>query len=351
MAVMLVTLALYVMLFLYCIYLLRKDFFSKKRLIDKLDDITLLVCILLVASLFRGIVVVVKTTAYESNASFVVEALSEVFQVSSAFYFVYFGRQLTTKVIREKTMVIRILGRIKRIIVVIIVLLFVRMAFRILRLEAASTVIRVIFTGIYAFIFACAVKMILHSQSVMSKVKQEDEVIALIRFVNRIIIGVFVVFFLWAMAYMIRNYFVKSRYLADNGNLMKVLDPKAWYITNVPSEMLEYITYFLLVLGIGIVKDRPNKKKRSARAISKIGSKTLPRMRRASTAKRWAQTPRQNTSNSIMLSDNVDAIEMPNVNIMKAKDMKQEEFLKTIPLFSHLKKGQFEDLNKFLTLK
>ena len=133
-------------------------------------------------------VVVVKTTAYESNASFVVEALSEVFQVSSAFYFVYFGRQLTTKVIREKTMVIRILGRIKRIIVVIIVLLFVRMAFRILRLEAPSTVIRVIFTGIYAFIFACAVKMILHSQSVMSKVKQEDEVIALIRFVNRIIL-------------------------------------------------------------------------------------------------------------------------------------------------------------------
>ena len=52
-----------------------------------------------------------------------------------------------------------------------------------------------------------------------------------------------------------------------------------------------------------------------------------------------------------MLSDSVDAIEMPNVNVMKAKDMKQEEFLKTIPLFSHLKKGQFEDLNKFLTLK
>ena len=88
MAVMLITLSLYVILFLYCIYLLRKDFFSKKRLIDKLDDITLLVCILLIASLFRGIVVVVKTTAYESNASFVVEALSEVFQVSSAFYFV-----------------------------------------------------------------------------------------------------------------------------------------------------------------------------------------------------------------------------------------------------------------------
>ena len=36
---------------------------------------------------------------------------------------------------------------------------------------------------------------------------------------------------------------------------MKVLDPKAWY-NNVPSEMLEYIT-LLLVLGIGIVKDRP----------------------------------------------------------------------------------------------
>ena len=106
MAVMLITLALYIMLFLYCIYLLRKDFFSKKRLIDKLDDITLLVCILLFASLFRGIVVVVKKTAYDSKGGFVIEALSEIFQVSSAFYFVYFGRQLTTKVIREKTMVI-----------------------------------------------------------------------------------------------------------------------------------------------------------------------------------------------------------------------------------------------------
>ena len=226
MAVMLVTLALYVMLFLYCIYLLRKDFFSKKRLIDKLDDITLLVCILLFASLFRGMVVVAKKTAYDSNGGFVIEALSEVFQVSSAFYFVYFGRQLTTKVIREKTMVIRVLGRIKRIIVVIIVLLFVRMAFRILRLEAASTAIRVIFTGIYAFIFACAVKMILHSQSVMSKVKQEDEVIALIRFVNRIILGVFIVFAFWAFAYLIRNYLVNRSYEAENQYKKKYVDTK-----------------------------------------------------------------------------------------------------------------------------
>ena len=174
----------------------QKRFFSKKRLIDKLDDITLLVCILLFASLFRGMVVVAKKTAYDSNAGFVIEALSEVFQVSSAFYFVYFGRQLTTKVIREKTMVIRVLGRIKRIIVVIIVLLFVRMVFRILKLDLASTVIRVIFSVIYGIIFACAAKMILHSQSVMNKVKQEDEVISLIRFVNRIILGVFIVFFL-----------------------------------------------------------------------------------------------------------------------------------------------------------
>ena len=144
---------------------------------------------------------------------------------------------------------------------------------------------------------------------------------------------------------------MNRRYEAENQYKMKDVDPKAWYLTNVPSELLECITYFLLVLGIGIVKDRPNKKKRSARTLSKLGSRGQHRMRRASTAKRWAQTPRQNTGDSTMLSDSVDSIEMPNVNVMKAKDMKQEEFLKTIPLFSHLKKGQFEDLNKFLTLK
>ena len=74
-------------------------------------------------------------------------------------------------------------------------------------------------------------------------------------------------------------------------------------------------------------------------------------MRRASTAKRWAQTPRQNTGHSTMLSDSVDAIEMPNVNVMKAKDMKQEEFLKTIPLFSHLKKRPVRGFEQIFDLE
>ena len=112
------------------------------------------------------------------------------------------------------------------------------MVFRILELDLASTAIRAIFSVIYAFIFACAAKMILHSQSVMNKVKQEDEVISLIRFVNRIILGVFIVFFFWALAYLIRNYLVKSRYEAENQYKMKDIDPKAWYLTNVPSELL-----------------------------------------------------------------------------------------------------------------
>ena len=36
---------MYTLLLVYTIYLLRKDLFSKKRLVDKLDDITLIVCV------------------------------------------------------------------------------------------------------------------------------------------------------------------------------------------------------------------------------------------------------------------------------------------------------------------
>lgn len=201
---------LYVLLLIYSIYLLRKDFFSKKRLIDKFDDITIIVCILLFASLFRGIVVILKKVSYESTGFFVIETLSEIFQVTGAFYFVYFGRQLTTKVIREKTFVIKFLGRIKRIILVIIFFLIVRLVCKIAKFTLGVTVIRGFFLMVYFCVFAFATKMILHSQSVMNKIKQDDDVISLIRFVNKIIFGVFVVFALWGMAYMIRTYFIRN---------------------------------------------------------------------------------------------------------------------------------------------
>jgi hypothetical protein len=200
---------LYAILFMYSFYLLRKDITSKKRLVDKLDDITIIVIVLLFAVFFRFWVVIMKKEDYDNTGFILIETASEIFQVSSAFYFVYFGRQLTTKVIREKTFVIKFLGRIKRIIGIVVVLLFVRLLFRLLPnkvTNVGSGLIRVIFLFIYFIVFAFSSKMILHSQSVMSKIKQDDEVISLIRFVNKIIFGVFVTFFF--MGYGIWNSYI-----------------------------------------------------------------------------------------------------------------------------------------------
>ena len=349
---------LYAILFMYSFYLLRKDITSKKRLVDKLDDITIIVIVLLFAVFFRFWVVIMKKEDYENTGFILIETASEIFQVSSAFYFVYFGRQLTTKVIREKTFVIKFLGRIKRIIGIVVVLLFVRLLFRLLPnkvTDAGSTAIRFIFLFIYFIVFAFSSKMILHSQSVMSKIKQDDEVISLIRFVNKIIFGVFVTFFLWGMAYVFRTYIYRTTFENEHGGQkISVREPKRWFLSSIPSEFLECITYYLLVGGIGMVKDRPNRRKRanSKNRKKSFRKKGESRMRRASTAKRWAQSPRLAATNSsdMNMGEEKD-IEMPHVNVMRATDMKQEEFLKTIPLFSHLKKGQFEDLNSFLRMK
>ena len=174
---------------------------------------------------------------------------------------------MTTKVIREKTFVIKFLGRIKRIIGIVVVLLFVRLLFRLLPnkvTDAGSTLIRFIFLFIYFIVFAFSSKMILHSQSVMRKIKQDDEEISLIRFVNKIIIGVFVTFFLWGMAYGIRTYIYRKTFENENGGQeISVREPKRWFLSSIPSEFLECITYYLLVGGIGMVKDRPNRRKRA----------------------------------------------------------------------------------------
>ena len=162
-------------------------------------------------------------------------------------------------------MVIRVLGRIKRIIVVIIVLLFVRMVFRILELDPASTAIRVIFSVIYGIIFGCAAKMILHSQSVMNKVKQKDEVISLIRFVNRIILGVFIVFFFWALAYLIRNYLVKSRYEAENRVQDERHRPKGM-VSNKCSQRIARVRHILFVGSGHRYRKGPTKQEEAQRS-------------------------------------------------------------------------------------
>ena len=309
---------LYAILFMYSFYLLRKDITSKKRLVDKLDDITIIVIVLLFAVFFRFWVVIMKKEDYENTGFILIETASEIFQVSSAFYFVYFGRQLTTKVIREKTFVIKFLGRIKRIIGIVVVLLFVRLLFRLLPnkvTDAGSTAIRFIFLFIYFIVFAFSSKMILHSQSVMSKIKQDDEVISLIRFVNKIIFGVFVTFFLWGMAYGIRTYIYRTTFENEHGGpKISVREPKRWFLSSIPSEFLECITYYLLVGGIGMVKDRPNRRKRANSKNHKksFKKKGESRMRRASTAKRWAQSPRLAATNSsdMNMGEEKD-IEMP----------------------------------------
>ena len=56
---------LYAILFMYSFYLLRKDITSKKRLVDKLDDITIIVIVLLFAVFFRFWVVMMKKEDYK----------------------------------------------------------------------------------------------------------------------------------------------------------------------------------------------------------------------------------------------------------------------------------------------
>ena len=158
---------LYAILFMYSFYLLRKDITSKKRLVDKLDDITIIVIVLLFAVFFRFWVVIMKKEDYENTGFILIETASEIFQVSSAFYFVLLGQQLTTKaIIREKTCVTTFLGKMKQVVAIVVVLLFARLFCRLLPgpvTNSIATAIRFCFLFIYFIVFACSSKMILQS--------------------------------------------------------------------------------------------------------------------------------------------------------------------------------------------
>ena len=129
-----------------------------------------------------------------------------MFQVAAAFYFVFVGWQLTTKAIKLQKMAFdAVFEKTKQILAVLFFLLAVRLLLRIFRLETESILLRFIFTCIYAFYFLCAVMMVLRSKAYINKVKKIDNVLLLVQNFNNMVLVVFSLFFLWAVAYIVRQ--------------------------------------------------------------------------------------------------------------------------------------------------
>jgi hypothetical protein len=255
----------YASMCIYCCYLLRNAFINKGK--TRLDKLTFLALVLVFAFLARGFVVVLKKEDYDNTGFILIETASEIFQVSSAFYFVLLGQQLTTKaIIREKTCVITFLGKMKQVVGIVVVLLFVRLFFRLLPgpvTDAGSTGIRMIFLFTYFIVFACSSKMILQSQLYINKVKKPDHLLLIIQVFNKIAIGVFITFALWGLAFGIRTYIYRTAFENANGQTIKVIDPKSWFLSSIPSEFLEFVTYLLLLFGMkGFKESRLNKVKK-----------------------------------------------------------------------------------------
>ena len=144
---------LYLILFGYCLYLLRNAFVAKRR--SCFNKLTVLVLLCLFACFFRGFnCCTKKKQSYDNTSSYILEAVSEMFQVSAAFYFPFIGWQLSTKATKlQKTVFTAVIEKTKQIVAVTIFLLAARLLFRIIRLNLVQTLLRVIFSILYGFFF------------------------------------------------------------------------------------------------------------------------------------------------------------------------------------------------------
>jgi hypothetical protein len=345
---------------------------SQKMFLDRFDEFNVALSYAAIANFFRGLVVILKKVDYNGSTQVVMEASYEVFYVTVALNIIRFSRNLTTHVIREKKLAIKVLGRIRRYNAVISVLIIVRM---IIRLSMGSDdhpvilYLRVVLSIMFATIFSLAGMMVRDTRKAMSTMaatdRDGDDIKDRIHKVNQYIINIFICVLCWFVAYSIR-FLISS--LSQSGERdtkgqktrLKDRDPIAWNLTNLPSELFECATFILIAYAIGYIK---NSKRGKADDKSSLGrTVSLSLSERASRQEslpigslRHESKVRRGSTALNRLDEKEDMVANPLHREQSwnqsANDMRKDEFLKTIQMFSHIQSRQFEMLLSCLETK
>ena len=350
--------------YLFCMFIALRLLYlecttSTKRLFDRCDDFTVTMISSALANIIRGLIVVLKKVDYKGTSLIIFEAVCEAFYVTIALYIIRFSRNMTTHIIREKTFAIKWLGRIRRYNAGIVLLIFFRMIARLVAPEsaAADASLRIALSAIFTFIFALAFVMVRDTRKTISKMvatrKEGDDILNRIHMVNNYIVGIFLLFVLWALSWIIRtglNLPGDPRDTDGKQTSIKDRDPIGWNLSNLPSEIFELGTFFCITYAIAFIKDQKRgghrhtpkhdvakptlHKKSKARSVKKMSDMIVHenKLRKAT------QKPIVNTQRSSIAEPESLA------HLSSSLDMKKEEFLKTIQLFNQLPSRHFEHI-------